>query len=70
MAELCYAFIKNGIVQEVAVFAEENDELASQVSNSLNCDEFVWVGDNPPSMYSVWNGKTFTAPTEATSAVK
>ena len=70
MIELCYAFIKNGIVEQVAVFAEQDDELANSIMQSFGYDEFVWVGEDIPTMYSVWNGETFTAPTEATSAVK
>jgi hypothetical protein len=62
MTELHYAFIKNGIVEEVAVFAEQNDALANSISDSLGYDEFVWVGADTPTMFSTWDGKTFTAP--------
>ena len=64
MAELCYAFIKNGIVEEVAVFAEQNDALANSVAQNLGFDEFVWVGANIPTMFSVWDGVEFTVPLE------
>jgi hypothetical protein len=63
MAELHYAFIKNGIVEQVAVFAEKNEELADQVARDLNFDDAVWVGEDLPTMYSSYDGKTFTAPT-------
>jgi hypothetical protein len=62
MVELHYAFIKNGIVEEVAVFAEQNDALASSIAQNLGYDEFVWVGADNPTMYSVWDGVKFTAP--------
>ena len=62
MAELGYAFLKNGIVEEVAVFAEQNDALANSISDSLGYDEFVWVGADFPTMYSTWDGETFTPP--------
>jgi hypothetical protein len=62
MIELCYAFIKNGIVEQVAVFAEQNDALAHSVAQSFGYDEFVWVGADIPTMYSVWDGVKFTAP--------
>ena len=62
MAELGYAFIKNGIVEEVAVFVEQNDALANSISDSLGYDEFVWVGADFPTMYSTWDGEKFTPP--------
>ena len=65
MAELGYAFIKNNIVEEVAVFAEQNDALASSVAQNLGYEEFVWVGADFPIMYSVWDGVKFTAPAPA-----
>lgn len=63
MAELHYAFIKNGFVEQVAVFAEENEELADQVAHDLGFDDAVWVGENAPTMFSSYDGKTFTDPT-------
>lgn len=62
MTELGYAFIKDGIVEEVAVFAEQNDALAYSILNSLEFDEFVWVGADFPTMYSTWDGEKFTPP--------
>jgi hypothetical protein len=62
MAELGYAFIKNNIVEEVAVFAEQNDALANSISNTLGYDEFVWVGADIPKMFSVWDGEKFIVP--------
>jgi hypothetical protein len=62
MAELGYAFIKNNIVEEVAVFAEQNDALASSVAHNLGYEEFVWVGADFPTMYSTWDGEKFIPP--------
>ena len=58
-----YAFIKDGRVANVAVFAEENEELATSVMNDFDCDKFVWVGETPPAKYSSYDGVTFAPPT-------
>ena len=63
MTELHYAFIKDGIVEQVAVFAEKNDELANRIVTEQNFDEAIWVNDKAPQMFSSYDGKTFTAPT-------
>jgi hypothetical protein len=60
MAELHYAFIKDGVVEQVAVFAEKNEDLAKQVADELGYDDAVWVGENAPVMFSIYDGKTFT----------
>lgn len=62
MAELGYAFIQDGIVEEVAVFAEQNDGLATSITQNLGYDEFVWVGADFPTMFSTWDGEKFTPP--------
>ena len=63
MTELHYAFIKNGVVEQVAVFAEKNDELANRIVQEQNFDEAIWVNDKAPQMFSSYNGKTFAPPT-------
>jgi len=58
-----YAFIKDGRVANIAVFAEQNEELADKVAQEQGYDDAVWVGSNPPAMHSSYDGSTFTAPT-------
>lgn len=66
MAELHYAFIKNNVVEQVAVFASQDEELADRVAQEQGYDDAVWVGENPPNRFSSYNSttKTFTKPTE------
>lgn len=63
MAELHYAFIKNNVVEQVAVFASEDKELADLVIQELNYDDAVWVGENKPAVFSSYDGAVFTDPT-------
>ena len=58
-----YAFIKNNIVQQVAVFASQDEELADAVAHEHGFDDAVWVGENPPAMWSTYDGTSFTPPT-------
>jgi hypothetical protein len=59
-----YAFIKNNIVQQVAVFASQDEELADAVAHEHGFDDAVWVGENPPTMWSTYDGTSFTPPTQ------
>lgn len=58
-----YAFIKDGRVANIAVFAEQNEELADMVAQEQGYDDAVWVGSDIPAMFSSYDGTTFTAPT-------
>ena len=58
-----YAFIKNNIVQQVAVFASQDEALADAVAQEHGFDDAVWVGENKPAMWSTYDGTTFTEPT-------
>lgn len=64
IVELFYAFIKDNRVANVAVFAEQNEELADAVAQELGYDDAVWVGETAPAKYSSYDGKTFTPATE------
>ena len=66
MSEKHYAFIKNNVVEQVAVFAEENEELADLIAQEQGYDDAVWLGENSVRMYSSYNPTTkiFTEPTE------
>ena len=58
-----YVFIKDGRVANIAVFAEQNEELADRVAIENGYDDAVWVGSTIPAMHSSYDGTTFTAPT-------
>jgi hypothetical protein len=64
MAEFYYAFIKNNVVKEIAVFHSKNEELADSIAIEKGFDDAVWVSENKPHLYSTYNGTTFTAPTD------
>jgi hypothetical protein len=59
-----YAFIKNNIVQQVAVFASQDEELADAVAHEHGFDDAVWVGETAPTMWSIYDGTSFTPPTQ------
>ena len=58
-----YVFLKNNRVMNIAVFASQDEELADAVAREHGFDDAVWVGDKKPTMYSTWDGLTFTDPT-------
>ena len=58
-----YAFLKNNRVMNIAVFASQDEELADTVAQEQGFNDAVWVGDNKPTMFSTYDGSTFTAPT-------
>jgi len=59
-----YAFIKDGRVANIAVFAEQNEELADMVAQEQGYDDAVWVGANVPTKHSSYDGTSFTEPTQ------
>jgi hypothetical protein len=63
MAEQHYVFIKNNVVEQIAVFASEDEELADRVAIEHGYDDAVWVGENKPVLFSSYNGKIFIEPT-------
>ena len=63
MTELHYAFLKNNRVEQIAVFASKDEELADRVAQEQGYDDAVWVGENKPIMFSSYDGTTFTPPT-------
>jgi len=58
-----YAFIKNNIVENIAVFASQDEELADRVVQEQGYDDAVWVGTDTPAKWSTYNGSIFTPPT-------
>ena len=63
MAELHYAFIKNNVVEEIAVFGSKDEELADHIAIEKGFDDAIWVGEDKPVLFSSYDGKTFTDPT-------
>ena len=58
-----YAFLKDNRVEQIAVFASQDEALADRVAQEQGFDDAVWVGENKPAMWSTYDGVTFTAPT-------
>ena len=58
-----YAFIKDGVVKNVAVFATQDEELADAVAQEHGYDDAVWVRETVPTMFSTYAGGVFTPPT-------
>lgn len=61
--EKYYVFLKNNRVHQIAVFASQDEELADRVAQEQGYDDALWVGENKPTMYSTWDGSSFTDPT-------
>jgi hypothetical protein len=58
-----YGFIKNNRLVLVAVFETEKQEVAELVKNTHGYDSYIWLGETNPSLYSSYDGTTFTPPT-------
>ena len=63
MAEQHYVFLKNNRVEQIAVFASQDEALADAVALEHGFDDAVWVGENKPVMFSSYDGTAFTPPT-------
>jgi len=59
-----YVFLKDNRVANIAVFASQDKALADAVVQEHGFDDAVWVGTTVPSMWSTYDGTTFTAPTD------
>ena len=61
-----YVFLKNNIVEQIAVFASQDEELADRVAQEQGYDDAIWVGENKPYMFSNYDANTqsFMPPTE------
>jgi hypothetical protein len=59
-----YVFLKNNIVEQIAVFASQDEALADAVAQEHGFDDAVWVGETIPAMWSTYDSGTFTAPTD------
>jgi hypothetical protein len=58
-----YVFLKNNRVENIAVFASQDETLADAVAIEQGFDDAIWVGTDVPAMWSTYDGTTFTAPT-------
>jgi hypothetical protein len=58
-----YVFLKNNVVEQIAVFASKDEELADRVAQEQGFDDAVWVGEDKPARYSTYDGKKFIEPT-------
>ena len=59
-----YVFLKDNRVQQVAVFASQDEALADAVAIEHGFDDAVWVGADAPAMWSTYDGTAFTPPTD------
>lgn len=58
-----YVFLKNNRVEQVAVFASQDKALADAIAHEQGYDDAVWMGETLPTMWSTYDGTTFTPPT-------
>jgi hypothetical protein len=61
-----YVFLKNNRVEQIAVFASQDEELADRIAQEQGYDDALWIGENtPPALWSTYNPttKVFTPPT-------
>jgi hypothetical protein len=58
-----YVFLKDNRVQNIAVFASQDEELADRVAQEQGFEDAVWVGKERPVMWSTYDGTSFTPPT-------
>ena len=65
MTEQHYAFIKNNIVEQIALFGSQDKELADRIAQEQGFDDAIWVGEDKPHLYSSYDAKkkTFNEPT-------
>jgi hypothetical protein len=59
-----YAFLKNNRVENIAVFASQDEALANAVAQENGYDDKVWVGTDVPAKWSTYDGTIFTPPTD------
>jgi hypothetical protein len=65
--ECPHAFIKNGVVENIAVFKEDDHsaEILELVKADKQADTIICLCDHGsvPRLWSTWDGTTFTEPT-------
>lgn len=61
-----FIFLKNNRVEQIAVFAEQDEELADRIAHEQGYDDALWIGEDPvPHRWSTYDPETntFTDPT-------
>jgi hypothetical protein len=65
MAEKHFLFMKDNRVQNIAVFASQDEELADRIAQEQGYDDALWIGEEPvPTRWSLYDPvtQTFTLP--------
>jgi hypothetical protein len=61
MAEKHYLFLKENRVENFAVFAEQNDDLANLIASEQGHDSVIWFDEQPlPHKHALYNPETKT----------
>ena len=58
--------MKDNRVEQIAVFASQDEELADRIAQEQGYDDALWIGENPtPARWSLYDpiAQTFTDPT-------
>ena len=66
MAEKHFVFLKDNVVEQIAVFASQDEELADRIAQEQGYDDALWIGEDPvPTRWSTYNPTTgvFKEPT-------
>lgn len=64
MIEKHYVFLKDNRVENVAVFLNEDTDLADRICSEQGFDKAIWFDDKQaPGRWSTYDGKDFTPPT-------
>ena len=61
-----FVFLKDNVVEQIAVFASQDEELADRIAQEQGYDDALWIGEDPvPTRWSTYNPTTgaFTEPT-------
>jgi hypothetical protein len=62
--ELHCAFLKNNRIENIAVFASQDDELANRICEEQGHDSILWFNkEEVPAKWSTYNGTSFVPPT-------
>lgn len=67
MAEKHYTFLIANRVENTLVFAEQNNDLATQICIEQGYDKYIWLDDNEvPARWATYDKATnkFTPPTD------
>jgi hypothetical protein len=58
-----YVFVKNNVVEQIAVFASQDEALADRIAQEQGYDDAIWVGESIPQMFASHVDGVFTPPT-------